>query len=218
MINLQIGQKPTDWVAIIEAAASFAWPVAAVIVVILLRKEVRVLLPRLRSVKGWGIDAQLDQIDTAVARIPPVDDAEPPPNPPATAAENELPPDASFSIIQEGVTSPIETVISSWVRFTRETVRYAQILSDRLGYSRPKSSVQALIFLRQRGIISSDMAEAIDSLRQLRNEVVHAGLTDLELTQAQRFQASVDSLIEVIRSRTFAVSSPVRPTIGESPQ
>lgn len=205
MLNLQIGQKTADWVAIIEAAASFAWPAAFVIAVILLRKEVRVVLPRLRSIKGWGIDAQLDHIDSEVSRIPPSVTPEvaeaPAEAKEAVRLEFELPAQISLSPEPSPSSPPIETIIRSWAQFERSTMLGARVLALRINQEVPTRISRAVRFLKSRGIIDPSMMDAIGSLQELRNEVVHGGQVSLGVDQADRFRGSVEVIEETIRQR-----------------
>lgn len=162
---------------------SLAWPVAVVVVAIVLRRPLALLLPRLQSLKykDWHVEfsKQLDRVEEKLeAEVP-----KPPLARPTTKAvtPEALPPSAQ--------------IVVSWSVVERELRRIA---SDKLGTSQVGyvSGIRKVITLLERGgIIDANTAFLARELEELRNSAAHVNDNGLSELDADRFARFADNLL-----------------------
>lgn len=174
-----------DMCATIGAAS--AWPIAAVIIAIIFRSQLRKLIDKISDFKGFGVEAKfgekLEDLAEQVAdnattnSAPPSADREIIANTEGSSRETEAP----FKRIDASKMSEVErelllslrpdvAIMDGWLRIQRALFD----LSARIGVSEPRGSAyQVIRNLEKLGFIDSPMAEQLQKARHLRNIVAH---------------------------------------------
>lgn len=152
----------TFFTAVIE---SLAWPIAAVVLVMLLRDEIRQLLPFLKRLKAGPLEAEFER---NVTELRAASDVQPLP----AVAEPLTPQRAMLLELVE--VNPRSAILEAWRGVENEALR----VIDRRGmYVRPKeaNSPNAVIrTLAKENVLSSDEVALFHDLRALRNLAAHA--------------------------------------------
>ncbi|MBL4864721.1 MAG: hypothetical protein JKY63_07560 [Rhodobiaceae bacterium] len=155
---------------ILEFVGEVAWPAAAVIIVFLLRREIRVLAERLNSLTVSGTVLSFGEAVDAVVN---------------EAVALEVPDDGGVALLDENLmqlvrSNPDLAVLMSW----RTLEGQLNALSERRGIGPKKvRSVHGLIReLKKNGVIAGITAELLQELSQLRNRAVHS--VDHQITNA----------------------------------
>lgn len=175
------------WVEVIDntgdVLAAAAWPVAAVVVALLLRKEIAGLINRLKHLKLGGFEASVDeQIRETLA------DAEPAPAP------AQVPP--ALGTVSGLTTSelltlpPIEGIITSWRLVERALSKAYRAQTGEGGA--PVGTM--LRQLKSANVLPNDLIARIRELQLLRNRVVHETETDLSPVSVRLYaQSALDA-------------------------
>jgi hypothetical protein len=173
--------------------SALAWPVAIVLIVIVLRRPLRHLLSRLETLKGPGVEATFQrQLEEAKEE--------------AVAAAASLPAgqrrDANqqerleySDLLQLADLSPRAAILDAWLRLEfalTEAAKKADVpLTQRGG-------ILGLIEeLEKRGVIAPELRSPLRRLRNLRNVAVHT----------MDFDISKDSVIDYIDTANFIIRS-----------
>jgi hypothetical protein len=182
--------------------SALAWPVAIVIIVIVLRRPLRHLLSRLETLRGPGVEATFQrQLEEAREE--------------AVAAAASLPVgqrrDANqqerleySDLLQLADLSPRAAILDAWLRLEfalTEAAKRADVpLTERRG-------ILGLIEeLEKRGIIAPELRSPLRRLRNLRNVAVHA----------IDFDVPKDSVIDYIDTANFIIRSLRVPPMQDS--
>ncbi|MBS0416935.1 MAG: hypothetical protein JSR66_04430 [Proteobacteria bacterium] len=146
---------------------AFAWPATTIALVILLRSEIRQLLPFVKKLKAGPVEAEFERDVKALKHETPVIQQE--------IAERPTPDSASKDfLIQLAELHPRSAILESWVRL--EAAARA-VLAEKLqsnsapGYLPAARLAEPLV---QRDAISQPQVTLFHELRRLRNEVAHS--------------------------------------------
>jgi hypothetical protein len=148
-----------------EMLKALAWPLVALGVVLVLRGEIKALLPLLKKLKAGPVEAEFDREVRELAR----------------ETEGQLPPPASLSptsperqkLIQLAELNSRSAIIEAWhnVEFAARRVVEAK---DPLLMARELQSSSALLrSLNRHEVLSRDEVALFNDLRSLRNRAVH---------------------------------------------
>lgn len=154
-----------DWLTFVsKLAETLAWPVVALIVVALLRKEVRALLAILKKVKAGPVEAEFEREinelkSAADAELPVVEQ-------PATSNQNELE--------QLAQINPRAAIIESWRRLELEARKALSRLGISMNWRDAASPLAHARNLAKSTLLSQEELVLFNDLRNLRNMSVHA--------------------------------------------
>jgi len=182
-----------DWLQFISSlVSSLAWPAAVVILVVVLRRQIASLVPRLQSVKYKDIQVEFEKtLEKAEAEAPRA-------LAPKIVPEPELTDEERFARIVE--LNPSSAVLAAWsdvevaLKFMAEQ---AGIQSPGRRFFYPLSIVPKLEHM---GRINHQTSALIDDLRVLRDLVIHAeggGVVSAE--DAWRFKRLADQAVAELR-------------------
>ena len=156
---------------------SLAWPISSIMLVLLLRKELKVLLPFVKRLKAGPVEAEFDR-DTKEIQKNIQSDAAQKSTDIKSAPSKEL-------LLQLAEVHPRSAVLEAWLRVEAA----AKVALDKKtgpvvvsGIRTNRKSIVALAEdLRQNEILHEGQLNIFHELRNLRNEVVHVqGFTPTE--------------------------------------
>lgn len=144
---------------------SLAWPVASVVLVVLLRKEIAKLAPFLKKLKAGPVEAEFERDVIALQESTPEPVREKGAKVVDTASKNFL--------FQLAELHPRSAILESWVRV--EAAARALLESKAIAVSKPTYLPAARLAepLAQHGFITQGQVTLFHELRRLRNEVAH---------------------------------------------
>lgn len=158
-------EVPVDTLTFItKLCEALGWPITSIALVVVLRREIRLLLPSLRKFKAGPVEAEFEK-STAVLT------AELPLLPRAREATEQG--------IGEPVsnTSPRATVLESWLRLEATAIEALARRQEKLhgpGALTMRPSMKGLAHaLLNSGLLQEDQIILLKELLHLRNEVVH---------------------------------------------
>ena len=190
-----------DWQTLTtELASSIAWPVALIIILWILRNQIRALIrgiaiKNLRgSFLGMEFEAEFEERTEDLARR--TKSITPPAEKSGDTAQGEFEvPDSLANAASGGV------ILFAWLIVEKELLRIAKLrddfTNDRFQHMRIHRT------LVEEGRISEDLAVLIEELRQLRNLAAHMGLPDtISEKSAQSYLVTATSLALVLQRVT----------------
>lgn len=144
---------------------SLAWPIAAVVLVVLLRKEIGKLAPFLKKLKAGPLEAEFERDVRALQEST----AEP------EKVEGAKPTDVATKnfLLQLAELHPRSAILESWVRV--EAAARTLLASKAIPISKPSYLPAARLAepLAQHEFITQGQVTLFHELRRLRNEVAH---------------------------------------------
>lgn len=145
---------------------SLAWPIASVVLVALLRKEIGKLAPFLKKLKAGPVEAEFERDVRALQESTPEPAKEASVKPTDTASKNFL--------FQLAELHPRSAILESWVRV--EAAARALLESKTIAAPKPSYLPAARLAepLAQHEFITQGQVTLFHELRRLRNEVAHA--------------------------------------------
>lgn len=184
-----------DWLAFLSTdLKALAWPVAAVIGLLVLKRDIasllRALAPRLQKAKGpWGELTFGQGIDELEDKLPPFN----------AGAFIKLDDAKRIDDVSELARLPPPYIVSqAWLRL-EQTIR--NLMDEQPAISSVSSQRRTLLDLRPiKGILSENEIAALNELRQLRNRAAHSLDPDITITDALRYSDIADTLIEKINA------------------
>ncbi|UVL79410.1 hypothetical protein LOY24_04525 [Pseudomonas putida] len=149
-----------DWKQFFAALVnSSAWPIATVVLVLMLRSPLAKLIPRIRSVKYGQLDVdlseKLDEVETAVAAD--VDHALPKQSP-------------QPGVLELARIDPRAAVLSAWLEVEKEVQRLA--IKAEISY-RGDTPMSVANKLHVAGLMDELTFTTFRKLRKIRNEAAH---------------------------------------------
>lgn len=144
---------------------SLAWPIASIVLVVLLRKEISKLAPFLKRLKAGPLEAEFERDVQALLSSTPEPVREERVKPADTATKNFL--------FQLAKLHPRSAILESWVRV--EAAARALLESKAAAGSKPRYLPAARLAepLAQYQFINEEQATLFRELNRLRNEVAH---------------------------------------------
>lgn len=156
-----------DWLTFVsKLIETLAWPAVVLVVVALLRKEVRALLAILKKVKAGPVEAEFEREinelkSVADAELPVVEQPAP-----ATSNQNELE--------QLAQINPRAAIIESWRRLELEARKALSRLGISMNWRDAASPLAHARNLAKSTLLSQEELVLFNDLRNLRNMSVHA--------------------------------------------
>jgi len=150
-----------------QIAAALGWPVAIIIIVLILRRPIASLIPLLQRLKYKDLELEfgrrIEEIKAEVAE-----------ELPHASEVKALPPAPDISIVQLARVSPRAAVLESWLSVEDTVVRLArkEVLPEAEEYHRLLP--QRAIALLERSGKLKNVIPILKDLRGLRNQAAHA--------------------------------------------
>jgi hypothetical protein len=173
--------------------SALAWPIAVILIVVILRRPLRHLLLRLETLKGPGVEATFErqveaakeEVASAVAGSPQVEKRE-------ESRQESL---EVADLLQLADVSPRSAILETWLRV--ETALSEAAANLDLPANMRRGTLLFIETLERQGIISPEVGRALRRLRNLRNVAVHT--PDLNLSR--------ESIIDYVETAEFIVRS-----------
>lgn len=177
---------------IASLVSSLTWPAAVLVIVFLLRKPLRGLIPLLRRLKYGDLELDFEQrIEDLQEEV-----AEELAPAPATLG---LPPSKVAEIAK---VSPRSAVLESWREVESAAVELARQRGIPLPDQYSRRPFQVIRSLEKEHAISSSTSSAIHELRALRNEAVHVPDFSFDVDSALSYDAVARRVASTLRSST----------------
>jgi hypothetical protein len=175
-----------------------AWPTATVVLVSLLRDELRRLLSLVKKLKAGPVEAEFEREVIQLRESTP-------PAPPPTPAAPELAA-RKASLVRIAEVSPRSAILEAWREVEAATLRLAEIKPTGVSVPVPsqelKSPALAIRVVSRAELIPSDWIARYYELRELRNRAAHdhdftptleSAIAYIEL--ASRLQARLEAAV-----------------------
>jgi hypothetical protein len=181
---------PLSFVAALVTA--LAWPVTIVVVVLLLRREIVSLFPRLKNFKFKDLQAEFAEELAVAAKV--ADEA----LPALTAAKNKkyLQPALSDTSIFGVSLAPASAIDEAWKQLLSEM----EEALNRHGIQEPLSSGAIERELVSRNLLPTNAVELIRSLKEAHDQAIRLGDFGVESSQALGFVQLTNRLIAALNS------------------
>lgn len=204
-----------DHLAFIDSMAGhLAWPIVVLVVVLVLRNQIKDLFSRLEEGEAAGVKVKLTKaVTNAVSKV---EEAQATTS--ADAASDEPPPpadrpgqeqghvwhqqlDALHEAAQRGHVSPRTAVIEGWVWIEAALNNAAEALElSRQGpRARTSETVRALVRERQ---LPSTTADALKSLQHVRNRASHEREFELSPDVAAEYVLACANMVDLVEAAT----------------
>ena len=204
-------QEPLDWLTFFSTGIkSLAWPTAAIIVLFVLKGELRgfvhTIANRLWSFKGFGVETTFAEVvDQVEELLPAPEGKEITASLSATLGPLEAEANAQRieNISLSGLPPPY-IVSQAWLRL-EQAIREAvdNIIPTATEHrKRPLNPIAYVNLASLHGILSNDELPAVQKLRDLRNQAVHTVDPSISITDALRYHDIANSLVEIIKQRS----------------
>lgn len=176
VIELTVGssQQAPSWLSFISNMTNaLAWPIALIVIALIFKRPIVEILQKVRKLSYGETSIELD-IEKAEEQLK---EAIPDPVQPEASPEIEQRFDRLVKI------SPAAAITDAWKSIETELRR----ISDWLGYDqkRPVRTLSVLARLVQRNLLSAEIAETVNELRNIRNSAAHSD--DISPDLALRF-------------------------------
>ncbi|MFZ1641838.1 MAG: hypothetical protein WAV07_10485 [Candidatus Contendobacter sp.] len=172
-----------------------AWPLAAFAIILFMRAEIRALLPYLRKLKAGPVEAEFEravsEMSTKATSLP------------APSVARALSDPDDDVVRQLAKFHPRSAILESW----REVeIAANQALSKRRpnGPAAPMRATQVVNEVLEAKLLSAEASYTLQSLRTLRNQVVHEHGFEPSVTAAQRYVQSAKQLKTLLESLIVA--------------
>lgn len=155
-----------DWLTfIVELFKALTWPVVVVAVVLLLRREIRDLLPFLKRLKAGPVEAEFDRevqeiksgVETQLPSIPPSV---------TTSPEQQ-------KLLQLAEVNPRSAIIEAWRGIEFAARKLLESRDPSLTLREHQSPIALLKALNRLEVLTRDEVALFNDLRSLRNQAVH---------------------------------------------
>jgi len=199
-----------DWLTFFSTdIKSRAWPIAAIVALFLLKRQItdllRALGNRLLTAKGGGFEFTFGERVDQIEEILPAPEAK------------EITASASFSgsgrlegDVQQRIENiselsglpPPYIVSQAWLRLEQAIREAVNIPPSRPGNRRPpRAQLDYLNLAGVQGLLTADEMPAVRRLREMRNLAAHSVDPPITITDALRYQDIADALIQNIKER-----------------
>lgn len=185
--------------SVVDLITGIVWPIFALILVFAFRSQVRELLGRLVEAEGFGLKTKFDRTAATVEKAAAETLAQ---AGPASATGKAYSPavrtrESIVSAIGGHVSeNPSGAVVASWVEVERAL--RARMEEAKVAVADSLRGSQLVDLATRQNLISSQTAEAVRNLLDLRNHAAHG--RDIDATTALAFLSLCDSVIYSIET------------------
>lgn len=145
---------------------ALAWPVAAVVLVLFLRREIGLMLPLLKRIKAGPLEAEFER---ELKELRTTTDAELPKVAPSAETQSE-----ATLLVKLAELNPRSAVLEAWQRVETAARRVPTRRALNLTPAQEQSPVAVARALSAKGLISTEEYTLFHDLRALRNQAAHA--------------------------------------------
>lgn len=204
-----------DWMTFVtKMTEALIWPVMVFAIVILFRKQVLALLPSLNKLTlPGGIEANFEKKLDTVERIT---------TSTVFAGENDSDDDellGSAVILPTKPktdeialkNNPTGAVMENWKELELAILIGLVQIGVTTFLTAPATLIELIHFSRVKGLIDARDAEAIDVLRELRDDVAHGYKAIISSDSAERFAVQAQHIVSNIQRRVHELQSKGRP-------
>lgn len=153
-----------NWMTFVsKLVESLAWPIAAVVLVVLLRDDIRKLVPSIKRFKAGPVEAEFEREVKALREAA---------SEPSKEAVSKPAVASRAFLVQLAELHPRSAILESWVRVEAA----ARMVLARKGTTTGSYLPAARLAepLAQQDVFTRDQVTMFNELRRLRNEVAHA--------------------------------------------
>lgn len=199
-----------DWLTFtVEVIKALAWPLVAVLVIIVFHKRLTELLEQLTEFKGWGTEAKFaKKAEAALVEAKTIEAIEqPPPLPAESPAPTEPPFDPNEPVPDHylPMIEPIpETLISvspigamMMARRNLESAVKRLVAREAVPVRSPVTLGKAFDALKEHNIISARTYASARNLMRLGNEAAH-DTVELRPDTAESYISAINAIIQVL--------------------
>ena len=156
-----------DWLTFISKLIEFtAWPVASVLLVLLLRQEIKALLPHVKKLKAGPVEAEFEREVKELQREASTQPA-PVPLPEGLTAERQM----LFQLVQ---VNPRSAILEAWRGIEEAALRLVQEKALYVSERDARSAFAVIRAIGSASLLSPDDFALYHDLRALRNQAAHA--------------------------------------------
>jgi hypothetical protein len=186
-----------DWLTFFSTAIKYlAWPTAVILLVLILKHEVRGLVwtlgSRLQSFKGFGVETTFGEAVDQVEQLLPA---------PELKEITRLEGDAAQRIETFSAVPPAYMVSQSWLRLEQAIREVLDKRSAAAGRP-PRPRLDYVRAASTEGLLNDDELPAVKRLREMRNLAAHSIDPPISITDALRYHDMVQVLIDAIKQRS----------------
>lgn len=186
-----------NWMAFVASlVGSLAWPIAATVIVLVFRKELKKLIPDIRHFKAGPLAADFGRaLEEVEEQVEDVEEAEDLPQREFLV----MPPDPLEIAVKLADTHPPAAVVEGWKVFEEELREGSRRMN--LDGSARLSDRRLLKDLIQRDLLPKGIDRTVDELRRLRNVAAHNPALALSKSQALEYVDVLRRIIYLVRDR-----------------
>jgi hypothetical protein len=179
-----------DWLDFFSSVIhSVVWPLAIVLVVFALRREIQELIPRIRRLRAGNVEIEIgEKIEQLERRA---EQVLPPIVPAATGRDEE-------QLVTSAQLSPRGAVLDSWL-VVEDALRSAATRSE-IEWSDRSSVIWLLDQLQRRQRVNSDVRALVEDLRAVRNAAAHSRDFDLSAGRAYEYARLARQIANLLTS------------------
>ena len=173
--------------------ASLSWPIATIILVLILRKPLKYLISSLGKFKYKDLEFEFRNLQAIGKSIPKLDKSKEIPR-----NERIFYSSLEMQVADIAPRSPESAILICWTALEvaiHETVARLAISPDSPSY---RSAMHNIDCLKQYSKLDMNSLMAITALRDLRNRVAHGGRADME--QALNYEKITTNVIKVLQN------------------
>ena len=179
---------------IAEIITALIWPITLLIVIFLLRNEIKALIPALTRVTYGDLELTFDQELAEMASAAEAADLPPADEPIITRSPSAVPPEPQ----ELARTYPKGVIIDAW-----QAVEDAiNDLMQRTDKPQPKTPVSKAKALKEEGMLDDHTLKLLSSMRGLRNMTVHEKNFQPSPKQAAEYSQIAERLVKRIEKDT----------------
>jgi len=142
---------------------ALAWPIAAIVLVALLRKEISALAPFIRKIKAGPLEAEFErevrELRSAVEAVRPI--------------EGNIQPSWQPTAEKLAELNPRSAILEAWREVETTARGRLQKANPALSDLQLRSTREVVRLLGETGLASSEEVAMINEMRYLRNQAVH---------------------------------------------
>ncbi len=156
-----------DWLTFISnVIAALAWPVATIVLVVLLRKQIVSLLPFIKRLKAGPLEAEFErevkELKATVQEVAPTPPLLQPPQP-----------DPKDALLRLSSTHPRAAILEAWLGVEGAAIAALERKGMSFESNKGRSPLLLASLLAKSEILAQGQLNILQELRSLRNQVVH---------------------------------------------
>lgn len=190
-----------DWMTFVtKLVDALAWPVAATVIALHFREQIKLLLGKIRTAKGVGIELSFaHEAEKAAAMAATMNAAVPtpaelpgPPGRPGTS------PAVAQFVAPGEEDRPTARVLDSWLQIERAILAVVREKGVYVPENQTRNPAAWLAALKKEKALPPETLELIEALYRLRNQVAHASDFEPDIRAAKYYEVSARKVIDVL--------------------